>query len=91
MISIWRVWSVVHRKEVDVISIQGTRKYKRRPDILGKGPSQYIKTRKQISLTNLRVQKENQVRTLKERVSKRHSLSVKQIGGTSQSTERKKM
>jgi len=34
MISIWRVWSVAHRK---VISIWGTGKYKRRPDILGKG------------------------------------------------------
>jgi hypothetical protein len=35
MILIWRVWSVVHRKEV--ISIHGTSKYKRRPDILRKG------------------------------------------------------
>jgi hypothetical protein len=34
MISIWRVWSVVHRKEV---SIQGESTYKRRPNILGKG------------------------------------------------------
>lgn len=83
MVSIQRVLSVVHRKEV--VSIHKASKDKRRPDILEKGlsgGSQYIKSR-QVNVTYQleSTEGESGQDTERKRVSKRHLLSVKQVGG----------